>query len=551
MAMRAFLAQLRAECSGAVTMIAASSLLASLGCLAFAVDLGSVYYQSRRLQGVADAAALSAASELDDPRTAADAAVRLNRWERPYDLTVVTGAYRPNTAVPADQRFAVTATDPDAARVTIQSDTPLFFAPVFGHNSARITRSATAARANLASFSIGSRLLALQGGVANALLSALTGSQINLSVMDYDALLSADVDLLAFTRALQTRLHLEAASYDQVLATSVSTGDAIQALAAGLDAGGSGTAAGALRKLAASTPGTARIELGTLLDLGPIGAQDHAASGQAIQVNTFDLLRGMLSLANGDRQVQLDLGANVPGLASVTAKLAVGDRMADSPWIAVTAKGEPIVRTAQTRLALDAQILPAVNLLGIARVHLPLFIELAEGEAKLDAINCRARRPQSVSLLARPAPGHIAIAEIPADISDHRTPLAERPAAIVALPLITVSGQARVDLAGPGWQSVSFDADDIATHRIKTISSNSLVQGIVGSLVSKLDLKVTVGGIGLGVGPVGALVGNSLATAAPALDELVNTLTGLLGLHLGQADLRVNGVRCGVPALVA
>jgi uncharacterized membrane protein len=548
---RGVFARLRADRGGAVTMIAAGSLLASAGCLAFAVDLGSVYFESRRLQGIADAAALSAASELDAPRTAADAAIRLNGWAQPYGLTVETGAYRPDPAVAAAARFTGGAAEPDAVRVTIASETPLFFAAVFGHHSASISRSATAARANLASFSIGSRLLALRGGIANALLGALTGSQINLSVMDYDALLSADVDLLAFTQALRTRLNLHAASYDQVLATSVTTGDAIQALATGLDAGGSGAAAGALRKLAASTPGTSRIELGTLIDLGPMGAGDHTAIASSIQANSFDLLRSMLALANGRRQVDLDLGANVPGLASVTAKLSVGDRMADSPWIAVTTKGEPVVRTAQTRLALDAKILPTANLLGIARVHLPILIELAEGEAKLDTISCRGRMPQSVSLLARPAPGHIAIADIPADISDHRTPLAEQPAAIVALPLVTVSGQARVDLAAPGWQSVAFDANDIATRRVRTIESSSLVQGLVGSLVSGLDLKVHVAGIGLGVGPVAALVGNSLATAAPALDDIINTLTGLLGVHLGEADLRVNGVRCGVPALVA
>ncbi|HWL47165.1 MAG TPA: TadG family pilus assembly protein, partial [Sphingomonadaceae bacterium] len=189
MARRGLLARLRGDRRGAVTVVAAASLIASLGCLAFAVDAGSIFFESRRLQGIVDAAALSAASQLDDADAAAEAAVRLNRWGHPYTLTVETGAYRPDPGLAVGQRFAVSASEANAARVTIESDAPLFFALAFGHRSARITRSATAARANLASFSIGSRLLALQGGVANALLGALTGSEISLSVMDYDALL--------------------------------------------------------------------------------------------------------------------------------------------------------------------------------------------------------------------------------------------------------------------------------------------------------------------------------------------------------------------------
>ncbi|HWW63589.1 MAG TPA: TadG family pilus assembly protein [Sphingomonadaceae bacterium] len=543
---------LRGDRRGAVTAIAAGSLLASIGCLAFAVDLGSVYFETRRLQGIADAAALSAAAQLDTPFAAADATVRLNGWKQPYTLTVRPGIYRPDPKIPVDDRFTDATTGADAARVTITSEAPLYFALALGRKSTRISRSATAARANLASFSIGSRLLALQGGLANALLGALTGSSINLSVMDYDALLDTDVDLLTFTDALATRLHLEAASYDEVLAADMTTGDVIQALASALDADGSASAGSALRKLAGSLTGTADVTLGSLIDLGPIGAQDHAASGQAIRVNAFDMLRTTLGLANGDRQVQLDLGATVPGLTNVTATLAIGDRMATSPWVTVTAKGEPVIRTAQTRLYLDARVLPAGNLLGIASVRLPLFIELAEAEAKLSAIDCKARKPQSVSLLVRPAPGHVSIADIDtADLSNHKTAVAERPAKIVTLPLITVAGQARVDLSNQDWQGVSFDSTDIAGHRLKTVSSGSLVQGIAGSLVRNLDLSVKVGGLSIGTGPVGALVGNSLGVAAPALDTLVNALTGLLGIHIGQADVRVNGVRCGVPALVA
>jgi uncharacterized membrane protein len=43
---------------------------------------------------------------------------------------------------------------------------------------------------------------------------------------------------------------------------------------------------------------------------------------------------------------------------------------------------------------------------------------------------------------------------------------------------------------------------------------------------------------------------STLSTVATPLDGVINSLTGLLGLGLGEADVRVNGVRCNAVALV-
>lgn len=545
----------------AITVLGAISMTACAGCLAFAVDMGSVYFESRRLQGIANAAALSAAADLGDAQQAAEAAAAANVWDRPVILNVTTGRYLADPDKSVAQRFTpragggATGGGPvDAVRVTARSEARLFFGiAALGRKSLRIERSATAARADLASFSLGSRLLALDGGIANALLTGLTGSKISLSVMDYNALVDADVDLLAFSEALQTELDVVALSFDRTLATDITTPRALNALAVGLDKGGSSAAASAVRKLAGVSKAGAPFKLDRLIDLGPIGPQDRAIGGQSVKVNAFDLMRAMLELANGKRQIALDLGASVPGVANLKVDMSVGDRPVDSPWLTVTDKGEPIVRTAQTRLRIDANLAPAGSLLGIASVRIPLYVELAEAEAKLESVSCRGgRNGTSVGLLVRPAIGHAVIADtFPANISDHRTPLVEGPAKIVAVPLVAVSGQARVDLTGPGWKQVSFSAADIAERKVKTVDSTSLVEGIAISLVKKLQLSVNVGGLGIGATAVGALVGNTLTPAAPVLDGVINSLTGLLGIHLGQADVRVNGARCGVPALVA
>lgn len=536
---------------GGVTAMAAASLTVGLGCLAFAVDLGSIYFETRRLQGIADAAAIAAAADLPHADAAAKSAIDVNPMANPVERKVEIGTWRADPALAPAQRFAVSGKDANAARVTLETDARLFFGvAALARNHVRIRRTAAAARSNLANFSIGSRLLALQGGIVNSLLSALAGSQVSLSVMDYNALASTDVDLLAFSEALRTELDLKAASYDEVLSADVTAGQALEALAATLD-GTAAVAAAALRNLSVTAAATRPIELDKLIDLGPIGAGDRVGKGTSVRVNTFDLARALLELSNGNRQVQLDLGASLPGLTRTTVKLAVGDRPADSPWLAVTASGEPIVRTAQTRIYVEAEVLPAGSLLGIANVRLPLFVELAEAEAKLSAIDCADRRAGGATLLVRPSVGHASIADLfPSDISNHKLSPVEGPARIISAPLVSVTGQARVDLTAPEWKSVSFTAPEIASRSVKTVSSDSLVQGLTLSLVRQLDLRVNIIGLGIGLAPVTQLVGNTLTPVAPALDDLINSLTGLLGIHLGQADVRVNGVRCGVPALV-
>jgi uncharacterized membrane protein len=72
----------------------------------------------------------------------------------------------------------------------------------------------------------------------------------------------------------------------------------------------------------------------------------------------------------------------------------------------------------------------------------------------------------------------------------------------------------------------------------------------VSSLISRIDLNVSVLGLGLGLGSLTALVGQVLNQAAAPLDGVYSQVTSLLGVQVGQADVWVNGVRCGTPVLV-
>ncbi|KAH1676886.1 hypothetical protein KXX12_008457, partial [Aspergillus fumigatus] len=184
---------------------------------------------------------------------------------------------------------------------------------------------------DLASFALGSTLAGLQGGIGNAMLSSLTGSSISLSAMSYDALASANIDLLTFSNALRSSEKLQAISYTDTLNAQTTLPLLLRAMAS---ASTDSTAAAALNSLAGQVTGGATITPGKLIDLGPMGLNTHVPGNTQIAVNAFSMLREVLTLANGEQQITMDLGASVPGIASARVTLITGARMVNSPWVA-------------------------------------------------------------------------------------------------------------------------------------------------------------------------------------------------------------------------
>lgn len=543
---------------GAISIITALSALMLIGFTAGAVDFGNVFLRTRQLQGMADLAAMAAAHDLSHAQTAATATAQANRWDAPIDTQVTTGVYQPLASLAVDNRFAPdNSSSRNAAKVTLKSTADLYFAAILlGRNSLSISRTATAARAEVASFSIGSRLLSLQGGVANAVLSGLLGNTVNLSAMDYNALAGAQVDLFQYSKALKSRLDLTGGSFNQTLATKMTTADALGGIADVLNSKGNTSAANAMQTIA-NAAGDEQIEMGSLMNLGPYGDQDYVNpnGGSGVTVSALDLATAALGIAQGGHQVQFNLATGVPGITSVTAKLAIGQRPANSPWIAITDKNDVIVSTAQARLWLSIQVAPAGSALsGVASINVPLIVELASAQAKLADIDCGATSADnSVTLSVQPSIGQAALASLNySDLTDFEKPLDLRSFTLISTPLISVSGFADIKLGGVSWQDVKFSGSDIAEGTVKTVKTDDLVQGVFSSLLGKLSLSVKLLGlgIGLGQGPVTSAIDSSLSTVAAPLDGVVNSLTSLLGVGLGEADVQVNGVRCNAVALV-
>ncbi len=321
---------------------------------------------------------------------------------------------------------------------------------------------------------------------------------------------------------------MTAGDYDALLRQEVEAGRVLKALEAVVGA----DSRSILGKLTRA-PADARLKLGEL-----IGVEADARTGLRdrlnAEVSALDLLMATLQTANQDRQLGLDLGART-GLADLNVMLAIGERPNRSPWLTVTARGEPIVRTVQTRLYIKAPTAQALS--GLAQVKLPVLVEVAASEARLKRIDC-SRSPSAV-LQVRPG----AINET--RLKDFKAELTTAPATLVSvLGLVTVKAKADIEIADLDWQDVSFTAADVEARTVKTIRSRGFVNGFIVSLLQRLEVDLDVIGLGIGLGDIVRALGVLLTPLGPVLDGVVQPLLKLLGVGLGEADVQVHGVRC-------
>ena len=542
-----FFRSLAGDRRGNITMLFAGGFVMLAGSAAFAVDTGSLYLEKRRLQGVADAAALSAANS-DAAETAARSAISANKADDANIEQLERGSYSPDTSLAPDARFTPSGSDSNAIRLTLGRDVPLFFGRFLtGRPTARVSVRAVAARVDLASFSIGSRLASVSGGLPGQLLSGIAGTDLGINVMDAQGLVNANVDILAFADALRTQAGLQGLTFGETLASTVTLPKALGALAAATANAG---AQSALRTIAAKVPPVS-VKMSQLIDLGPLGGESKVDPNRPINADTYALVREALEIANGKRQLDLDLGTSVPGVASTKVTLAIGERPANSPWLAVAKDRSVKVRTAQTRLYVDAKV-GGSGLLGAATVHLPLFVELANAEASLRSISCPTPSTAKVSLDVTTAVGQVAIGDVDtAALGNFNTAITPRRTTLVKLLAVAeVTGLSNVSLGGAGAQQTTFTAQEIASGTAHTVATNDLTAGVAGSLVRGMDIQANALGLGISLTPLTTAVGTLLQGVAAPLDSTLNNLTGLLGVSVGQADVRVNGVRCGKPILV-
>ncbi len=536
----------RSDQQGNVAIMAALFMMLLLAGTALAVDIGSLYTERRALQGAADLAAVAGAGDIDHAEAAVRATFEANSMNPEFRLE--RGQYTPDPELSAESRFIPGQKPYNAVRVVATKPGQTYFAKVFTRKKFQLGVSSIAANASLATFSVGSRLAAVRGGVANAMLAALTGSQVTLSAMDYNALVSAKVELLSFMNALATDLNVTGGTYSDVLNANATFSNVAAAAAKVAEANGDAAASVALNRLAGQTAGRSIIvPLTSVIDLGPFASLrvGDPAQGLDAALSAMDLVSGSAVVANGTRQVELDLTAEVPGVLKLMLYVAIGEPPQHSALAAVGQPGST-VRTQQTRLWLIAEV-GGQGVLANTRVRLPLYLDLAYGEGRLASVTCTSNGEPTATIAARSGIAEAWIGEVSSStLSDFTGKLAVGPARIVDTSLLKVSGRAHVDVGSQSETPLTFDEDDVRDGTIKRTDTNSFTQAIVTSLLRDLKLSVNVLGIGAALpGSVTAAVAAVLAPVTAPLDEVVYSLLTTLGVHLGEADVRVYGMRCG------
>ncbi|HRN84850.1 MAG TPA: TadG family pilus assembly protein [Hyphomicrobium sp.] len=544
---------LLSDTAGSIGVVLAFFLMVAVSLCALAIDVGSLYLERRTMQGAVDLAAVAAAGDLERAEAAARATLAANGFGAVRALSVVKGRYeRDRTLAPGD-RFVAGQEPFNAVRLDVAAPGHLYFAKSFMAEP-EISVSAIGSTDARATFSIGSRLLAVRGGLANAILGALLGGNISLSVMDYEALVNADVRLLDFLSALATELDITAGTYGDVLDADVGIGQVLRAVATAAQAQGDTTAASVVTTLASRADASLTVPLNALVDLGPLAHAEvgPAHPGLGAGLDALSLVTAAAQLANGNRQVAINLGTHVPGLLALTLDVAIGEPAQHSGWV-TTGQAGATVRTAQTRLRLVAEVGGTGLLLG-ARVRLPIYIELARAEARLKSVTCQGGSGDNAQAVvtARPAVVKAWIGDVPAaGLAAFNSGGGVPRGNIVQAPLVTVTARASAEMSHAVGDDLRFTQRDVDAREVKTVSVRDHVSSLTGSLLQSATLHVEIAGLGLGLstGAIKSIVIGLLTPVTATLDGLLQPLLELLGVSLGEVDVRVHGISCGNAAL--
>jgi uncharacterized membrane protein len=540
---------------GNIAIMGAVLMTLVIGCAALGVDLGSIFADRRKTQSTADLAAMVAASNITNATNAASATVVQNNYPASALVSVELGTYTANSAIAPSARFVTPAVGAaNAARVTLNTKTPLYFARyITGANQFTIKTQAVATSTALASFSIGSSLLSVNGGLINAMLGGMLGTSLSLSVMDYQSLASARIDAFDFMSALATRVNLTGVTYDSILSSNIKVSDIIAAaLSAQQTDNGASSATTALSTISqAVTSLSGKITPSSLIDLGPYNDLTVGQTPKtSFSVSALDLLSAIAEVSNGTHQIAVpSLNLGLPGIANISLTATIGERPVGTSWLEVGAAGAS-VHTAQTRILLSIQVLGSGP---VAAINLPVYIEVASGTATLNAISCGHPNISTSNVTLGVTPGIVDawIGNVTlADLNNFTTKPNPPPALLVNLGLITVSGLAHAGVGNTTPTNVNFSYSDIQSNAGHTVTTTNFTNSLTSTLLGNLSLNVNVVGLGLPIPGLGATVASILSGATTSVDKVLAQTLATLGVQIGSATVWVSGVRCDGAVLV-
>ncbi|WP_082968743.1 pilus assembly protein TadG-related protein [Perlucidibaca aquatica] len=361
---------------GAVLIMTVGFMLLAVLCLALVVDTGRLYVEKRKLQRVADMAAIEAMAR-DGACNTGTALTFATQSAARNDFTVggtntltltcgqvsTVGGLRTVAATPfggVDNAIQVVAARQVAASMIAGG--------IFG---GKISLSAAAVATKgvpLASLALRTTVATVdstRGALLNSVIGGLLGGAVNVSALGWNGLLGTQLSLFDFLDQLKVNLGLSAGGYTEVLSQNLTVGQIIDATSTVLGRDGN-TAASTLTALSALKVGAlinpVTVQLANIIKLQT--ATSYA--GADLGVNVFDLIQGSVQLANGTNALVADVPITLPGLVGTN----ISTRVMEAPQLSsvgnpALAKADPLglnkiyVRSAQIRSLVSVD-LPAV-----------------------------------------------------------------------------------------------------------------------------------------------------------------------------------------------
>lgn len=367
---------------GAIAILTAAFIVAAVALIALAVDTGRLYAAQQKLQSTANLAALAAARQAsgcrsdlgmgDGAEAAAttlarnyagrgeDAMPRVSRYDQGFVTTNPTTGLRDfNTGGAADAR-------PDGVRLTITDDgfKPLF--SLFVDQTTTLSASAGALSQPQAGLRFGTTL----AEVDPTLLDDLLGDLAVASVGDLATAQVSLADLLNINAGVVTRDDLATITVNEALGN---VSGLVNALARGV--------IGPVREALGDQP------LSAVLDLaGPVGSDTSLALGS--------LVNSAAQLVAAERHTAIPLTVDL-SLPAGLGNIAVGLRLLQPAGLKIGPAGTDDsgryytqVRSAQVSLQLDLLLEIDLGEANLLSVDLPVAVKLAQGEARLERIDC-------------------------------------------------------------------------------------------------------------------------------------------------------------------
>lgn len=574
---------------GAVAVIAAVATVAMLTCVMLVIEIGRMYSAHRELRKLASLSALDAARVVGGCDSTSAAApedviegVNATLLQQGLSLEEVAalapGVLLGQQTSDAGLRVLDTEADADAAdsvAVTLTRQFPTPLIPIFTPPAGPMSATAYARQGVVGRVAVGTTLLTLNSEdsvLLNALLGGLLGTTVNLSVADYNGLLSADVTLLELVEA-----NVGVAQVDDLLSLETSLPGALNLISQALYATGEGVelvVAGLLSTLAGiADPNVDEIRLGDYLHVEE-GVENLVG---ALPINVLDLLLGLAQLANEgyavDFQIPGLLDLSVPGVADVLVQthLKIGQAPQEAlgrPGYRADGSARTVARSSQLMVVLEVGVaLLPIGSFSLLSLDLDLAVDAAPATAELAEIHCpTSAEPQPWARInAETTVARIGIGDF--DIGD-ADPIGNADDLVIlellGLDLLVVDPPIILPLGHNEEGELSYDGPFVpkieapAPEHTQTIGvdPSTILSDAVGALLSQLvpNLVGNIPVLGAVLEPILTPVIDLVLAILDPLLNLVGALVlepllELLGVSVGSAEITMKAMTVERPVI--